>query len=124
MEIQTAIDVGFPSTQVSSSAITLHFYEPIPDFRMVQAKENFDWYLPAGKIAPLYRAPAVMQGHGFPNIGDETLFWYSTTNGHTGIARYRSDKPYPQYYAQHTVEKASIALASSDRTQDGFNSER
>ena len=26
---------------------------------------------------PLERAPAIMQGQGFANIGKETLFWYS-----------------------------------------------
>jgi len=41
------------------------------------------------------------------------------------IASYRSDKPNPQYYAAHTVEKAAAALTRSGaRTQDGYSSER
>jgi hypothetical protein len=41
------------------------------------------------------------------------------------IAAYRSDKPNPQYYAAHTVEKAAAALTrSTARTPDGFSSER
>jgi len=55
----------------------LHFHEPIPDFRIVQARETPSWWLPDGKTMPLERAPAVMQGQGFANIGKETLFWYS-----------------------------------------------
>jgi hypothetical protein len=55
----------------------LHFHEPIPDFRIVQAKETPSWWLPNGKTIPLERAPALMQGQGFANVGRETLFWYS-----------------------------------------------
>ena len=55
----------------------LHFSEPIPDFRIVQARETVGWWLPSGKTLPMERAPALMQGQGFANIGDETLFWYS-----------------------------------------------
>jgi hypothetical protein len=55
----------------------LHFREPIPDFRIVQAAENTSSWLPSGQATPLERAPALMQGQGFANIGKETLFWYS-----------------------------------------------
>jgi hypothetical protein len=67
-----SIDTGFVI-----SHDCLHFREPIPDFRMIQSKEQFNWWLPGGKVAPVYRAPALMQGQGFANIGDESLFWYS-----------------------------------------------
>jgi len=55
----------------------LHFSEPIPDFRMVQAQETTASYEPGGKATYLERAPAVVQGQGFANVGDKTLFWYS-----------------------------------------------
>ncbi|HEX4131880.1 MAG TPA: hypothetical protein VHZ24_17745 [Pirellulales bacterium] len=55
----------------------LHFREPIPDFRIVQAAENTSSWLPGGRATPLERAPALMQGQGFANLGKETLFWYS-----------------------------------------------
>ena len=85
-----SIDTGF---LVSHDA--LHFYEPIPDFRMVQSKENFDWWLPGGKIAPIYRAPALMQGQGFANVGNDTLFWYSVwivPEGGVRFARWDRDR--------------------------------
>jgi hypothetical protein len=53
----------------------LHFHEPVPDFRIVQASEAVSWLPPAN--FPFERASALMQGQGFANIGDETLFWYS-----------------------------------------------
>jgi hypothetical protein len=41
------------------------------------------------------------------------------------IAAYRTDKPNPQYYAAHTVEKAAAALTrSTGRTPEGLSSER
>ena len=67
-----SIDGGFV---VSHDA--LHFHEPIPDFRLIEARETPDWWLPNGTTRPLDRAPAIMQGQGFANVGDETLFWYS-----------------------------------------------
>jgi len=68
----TGIDLGLV---VSHDA--LHFSEPIPDFRIVQAAENTSSWLPSGKATYLERAPALMQGQGFANVGKETLFWYS-----------------------------------------------
>ncbi len=68
----TPMDLGLV---VSHDA--LHFREPIPDFRIVQAAENTSSWLPGGKATPLERAPALMQGQGFANVGNDTLFWYS-----------------------------------------------
>jgi hypothetical protein len=68
----TSIDLGLV---VSHDA--LHFSEPIPDFRIVQSMENTSSWLPSGKATSLERAPALMQGQGFANIGKDTLFWYS-----------------------------------------------
>ena len=64
----------------------LHFYEPIPDFPIVQASET-NWY-PIGSEGPRFLKdrpggdsivyyPAIIQGQGFENIGNETLFWYA-----------------------------------------------
>jgi hypothetical protein len=47
----------------------LHFHEPIPDFRLVPAREQPG--TPAGAH------PALMQGQGFEQVGDRTLFWYA-----------------------------------------------
>ena len=63
------MDLGFV---VSNDA--LHFREPIPDFPIVRASEI--GYLKAPNPATV-RFPALIQGQGFENIGDETLFWYS-----------------------------------------------
>ena len=50
----------------------LHFREPTPDFALVDASE-IGWQ----KKDAAVRFPALVQGQGFENIGDETLFWYS-----------------------------------------------
>lgn len=55
----------------------LHFEEPIPDFRIVEGRETTSSWLPSGHATLLERAPAVVQGQGFANVGDKTLFWYS-----------------------------------------------
>ncbi|MCW3492580.1 hypothetical protein [Microbacterium sp. SSM24] len=48
----------------------LHFTEPIPDFPIVSGRET--------KTTIDHSAfPQLMQGQGFANIGDHTLFWYS-----------------------------------------------
>ena len=52
----------------------LHFREPIPDFPIVQASEI--GYGKAPNPATV-RFPALIQGQGFENVGDETLFWYA-----------------------------------------------
>jgi hypothetical protein len=52
----------------------LHYREPIPDFRMVVAAEDGMEHLP-GSIH--FKFSGFVQGQGFENIGDETLFWYA-----------------------------------------------
>ena len=52
----------------------LHFTEPVPDFPIVSASEIGYERPPDGAEV---RYPALIQGQGFENIGDETLFWYS-----------------------------------------------
>lgn len=47
----------------------LHFYEPIPGFKFVPAREQPD--------PPTGFGPALMQGQGMENVGERTLYWYS-----------------------------------------------
>ena len=53
----------------------LHYREPIPNFPIVTAAEDSWKRLPEGPW--LSKFPALMQGQGFENIDEETLFWYS-----------------------------------------------
>jgi hypothetical protein len=54
----------------------IHFREPVPGFRLVPAREQ-----PA---SPRGVAPALMQGQGMENVGDQTLYWYSLWRGTEG----------------------------------------
>ena len=67
-----SIDTGFI---ISHDA--LHYTEPIPDFRMIEAAGSVPWFGPYAKAIPISRAPAVAQGQGFANVGNQTLFWFS-----------------------------------------------
>lgn len=51
----------------------LHFHEPIPNFRLVPAREQL--------ASPAHSHPALMQGQGFENVGDRTLYWYGAWLG-------------------------------------------
>jgi hypothetical protein len=51
----------------------IHFHEPIPDFRFIPGREELDTTIGFG--------PALMQGQGMENVGDKTLYWYSTWRG-------------------------------------------
>ena len=53
----------------------LHYREPIPDFRIVSAAEDSWKSIPFGDTTVHF--PALIQGQGFENIGEETLFWYA-----------------------------------------------
>ncbi len=54
----------------------LHYIEPIPDFRIVPAKENiYSW-----PRTPVLGPAAISQGQGFANVGDRTFFWYGSWN--------------------------------------------
>jgi hypothetical protein len=53
----------------------LHYREPIPDFPIVAAAEDGFELIPRGHTAVHF--PALIQGQGFENVGDETLFWYA-----------------------------------------------
>ena len=81
-----SVDIGLV---VSHDA--LHYWEPIPDFRIVASRENV--YAPG---FPYVRAPSIAQGEGFENVGDETLFWYSSWGPFPGdgirLARWERDR--------------------------------
>ncbi|MCY3900926.1 MAG: hypothetical protein OXF86_20290 [Caldilineaceae bacterium] len=53
----------------------LHYREPIPDYPIVSAAEDGWQELPHGNTLVNY--PALIQGQGFEQVGDETLFWYA-----------------------------------------------
>lgn len=67
----TTIDLGLALTHDG-----IHFHEPIPDFRIIPAREQ------PGR--PIGVAPALQQGQGMENVGDETLYWYSLWRGNQG----------------------------------------
>ncbi|MDB6169288.1 MAG: hypothetical protein JWM88_2152 [Verrucomicrobia bacterium] len=67
----TGIDLGLALTHDG-----IHYIEPIRDFRLIPAREQPE--SPVGVI------PALMQGQGMENVGDETLYWYSLWRGNTG----------------------------------------
>ena len=64
------MDIGLA---VSNDA--LHYKEPVPDFPIVSAAE--DSWREKRKESLLLNFPALIQGQGFENVGDETLFWYA-----------------------------------------------
>lgn len=66
----TTMDLGFAVSQDA-----LHYREPIPNFPIVSAAE--DSWRSTQDGYQLDKFPALMQGQGFENIGDETLFWYT-----------------------------------------------
>ena len=51
----------------------LHFHEPIPGFRLIPAREQ-----PESAKGVM---PALMQGQGMENFGDQTLYWYAPWRG-------------------------------------------
>ncbi len=53
----------------------LHYREPVPDYPIVSAAEDGWQELPFGHTLVNY--PALIQGQGFEQVGDETLFWYA-----------------------------------------------
>ena len=53
----------------------IHYVEPIPDFKLIPAREQ-----PGSPD----QFPALMQGQGMENIGEQTLYWYSLWRGTEG----------------------------------------
>src|SRR6185436_8172594 len=66
-----AIDLGFVLTHDA-----IHYYEPIPNFRFIPAREQPE--SPSGVL------PALEQGQGMENLGEQTLYWYSLWRGTDG----------------------------------------
>ena len=66
----TTMDLG-----LAVSHDGLHYREPIPNFPIVSAAED-GWEEPPHGTQTL-NFPSLIQGQGFENIGDETLFWYA-----------------------------------------------
>ena len=60
---------------IAVSNDALHYSEPIPDFPIVSAAED-SWGSKRRESLTL-NFPALIQGQGFENVGDETLFWYA-----------------------------------------------
>jgi hypothetical protein len=54
----------------------LYYYEPIPDFKIVPAREQ------PGSVWRFM--PALMQGQAFANLGGQTMFWYGLWAGFDG----------------------------------------
>jgi len=52
----------------------LHYREPVPDFPIVACAED-DFPSPPTELTQT--SPALIQGQGFENVGDQTLFWYA-----------------------------------------------
>ena len=89
----TAIDLGMI---VSDDAI--HFREPITDFRIVAANEEGETETPL-RVARLNTKGggslygALMQGQGWENVGDHTLYWYNVwTQGRVRLATWARDR--------------------------------
>ena len=53
----------------------LHYREPVADYPIVSAAEDGWQEIPQGHTLVNY--PALIQGQGFEQVGDETLFWYA-----------------------------------------------
>ena len=69
----TSMDLGLV---VSNDA--LHYREPVPDFVLVPGAED-------PVAVPKNGWPALMQGQGVENIGDETITWYGSWRNGDGV---------------------------------------
>ena len=73
----------------------LHYDEPIPDFRMIPARELNCGGSPRFPFYSKYTTeqPAIMQGQGFENVEDKTYFWYSAWHdGNVCLATWARDR--------------------------------
>ena len=89
----------------------LHYREPIPNFPIVTAAEDSWKRLPEGPWLPKF--PALMQGQGFENIDEETLFWYSPwpeqKSDGVRVAVWPRDRlGYLQAYSREPISKGEI----------------
>jgi hypothetical protein len=85
----------------------MHYREPIPDFPFMPAFEELE-------LPPADRAPAVCQGQGMANIGDQTLYWYEEW-GAAGLVRLatweRERFGFFQAYAEDATGTADAPVA-------------
>lgn len=93
----------------------MHYHEPIPGFRIVPARETPE--------SPNGFGPALMQGQGMENVGDQTLYWYSSWRGVAGSGvrlvtwirdRLGAIKPFTHY--------TPLTVSSIIRSSDGSGS--
>jgi hypothetical protein len=77
---RVGIDLGLV---VSNDA--LHYREPVPDFRLIPAREETGW--------PTGREPALGQGQALLNVGDRTFCWYEAWgHGDVRLASWPRDR--------------------------------
>ena len=63
----------------------LEYREPVPDFRLIPSHEEAEF--------PRGDSPALMQGQGMYNVGDETMHWYGVWQGDgVRLARWARDR--------------------------------
>ena len=86
----------------------LHFKEPVPDFQMVPAYEE-----PGG--AP----PRLLQGQGFENIGERSLFWYGVWRESSQIESGVRVATWPQDRLAHfSPDPSAVQLRHFDASED------
>jgi len=98
----------------------LHYTEPVPDFRMVEAAESVPWFGPYAKALPINRAPALAQGQGFANVGKDTLFWFSLWGAPAeGIHVARWDRDRLGFLQAFVGEKMKPCIISAPLSTNG-----
>lgn len=78
---QVTCDLG-----LAISTEALHYHEPVPGFRFVGAEEEPE--------TPFGLGPALSQGQGMAQIGDQTFYYYGAwpAGGHVRVARWPRDR--------------------------------
>jgi hypothetical protein len=95
----------------------IHYVEPIPGFKLIAAREQPD--------SP-HEYPALMQGQGMENIGDQTLYWYSLWRGTGGtgvrLATWERDRlGYLQAFRPDSARAITCPLAIQGRARVYLN---
>ena len=104
---------------VSNNA--MHYREPLPDFRIVPAAENnwtqevAAWSDDEQLLDETLPVACLMQGQGFENIGDESLFWYTPWPEHASdgirVATWERDRM--GYFSIFSIPKTHVFLDNS-----------
>ena len=95
------IDIG-----LALSHDAIHFYEPIPNYRIIPAREQRD--------TPYGIVPALEQGQGMENFGDRTLHWYGTWRGVDGFF------PHDPAGSEGAVRRGGVRLCTWERDRLGM----